>query len=62
MTEYKRAKKELKRIADSVKRLKPNDKPYQREQINNSAYFLSFNLSEYKKELLNEYSITLHPK
>ena len=47
MTEYKKAKKELKRIADSVKRLKPNDNPYQREQIHNSASFLSFNLSEW---------------
>ena len=62
MTNYQQAKEELKRMADHVKKHYPNDKPLQRQCINDKAYCLSYNLTEHEKNLLDNYACKLHPK
>lgn len=62
MTNYQQAKEELKRIANHVKKHYPSDKPLQRQCINDNAYFLSCNLTEHEKNLLDNYACKLHPK
>lgn len=64
MTTYQIAKQSLKEIAKEAKQNFTNDLPAIRMIINDYADELSkeFNLTEHKRELLVNYSITLHPK
>ena len=63
MTNYKQAKTELKETANFVKKHYPNDKPLQRQTINDKAYFLGgdFRLTHKQIELLSNYACKLHP-
>ena len=63
-TNYQQAKMELKEIAKNAKIQFQEDKPAQRMIINDNCYFLSrnYNLSNYQKNLLENYSCKLHPK
>ena len=63
-TIYQQAKIELKEIAKNAKIQFPKDKPAQRMIINDNCYYLAkdYNLSNYQKNLLENYSCKLHPK
>jgi hypothetical protein len=64
MTNYQQAKQQLKEIAKIAKQEKPTDKPYIRQSINDSSYFIGkeLHLTEYQKDLLSNYACKLHPK
>ena len=59
--QYQSAKMVLKEIAINAKRNHKNDKPQIRQIINDSAYYLGSDLSEYQKTLLSNYACKLHP-
>jgi hypothetical protein len=64
MTNYKRAKIELKRIAVLAKDSHLSDRPMIRAIINDHADYLckTGELTEYEQNLLHNYACTLHPK
>jgi hypothetical protein len=64
MKNYQQAKQKLKEIAKIAKKEKPTDKPYIRQSINDSSYFIGkdLQLTEYQKDLLSNYACKLHPK
>ena len=63
-TEYQHAKEFLKERADVIKKEYPNDKPMQREVINNHCDWLckNYQFSERSRDLLSNYAVKLHPK
>ena len=63
-TTYQTAKTELKREAKGAKEWFKTDKPAIRQAINDHADFLckSYQLPEYKRNLLSNYACKLHPK
>ena len=63
-TEYQRAKSALKFEADTVKVAYPTDKPAIRMIINDTADIIckDLRLSEYYRDLLENYACKLHPK
>lgn len=63
-TAYQRAKRNLKETADMAKSQFENDKPAQRQIINDSADFLSreYDLTETDRDRLADYAGKLHPK
>lgn len=64
MTKYQSAKIDLKQVAQDVKKEFKTDKPAQRMIINDAADALckNLNLSNYNRNLLNNYACKLHPK
>jgi hypothetical protein len=64
LSNYQKAKRNLKEVSEMAKSQCEGDKPRIRMIINDSAYFLSteYNLSDYEKDLLSNYTCTLHPK
>ena len=64
ISKYQQAKKILKNLANEYKEIFKDDKPAQREIINNSidVYCSWFNLSDYQRDLLSNYACKLHPK
>ena len=63
-TTYQQVKSELKEIADTAKKDHKNDLPAIRMIINDSVDMLckEHHFSEYYRNLLSNYSCTLHPK
>ena len=63
-TNYHQCKKYLKNTSKDIKVLFPNDKPKQRTILNDTADYLckSHNLTDYARNLLANYTCTLHPK
>ena len=63
-TIYQKAKIELKAVAQEAKKQYANDKPAIRQIINDYTDYLckDLRLSDYQKNLLENYSCTLHPK
>ena len=63
VSNYQRAKIELKNVSIAAKKRFKNDKPAINETINVNAYFLEskYSLSDYQIELLHNYACTLHP-
>lgn len=63
-TTYQQAKADLKEIADSAKKEYKNDLPAIRMIINDSVDMLckENQFSDYYRNLLSNYSCTLHPK
>ena len=63
-TIYQQAKAELKQTAKEAKRQYIDDLPAQRMVINDTADYLckSLQLSDYQRNLLENYSCKLHPK
>ena len=74
MKTYREAKRQLKNAANEAKLSRPNDKPFIRQWINDTADAIikdyincpSWNISENKREQyrnwLNLYACKLHPK
>lgn len=64
MTDYQQAKRQLKELAQEVKRLHPSDKPAQRQAINDYCHNLVIihHLSEKRADNLHAYAGSLHPK
>lgn len=63
MTNYQQAKQQLKEIATTARQSFKNDKPAQRQAINDSADMIcrELNLSEANRNRLAEYACKLHP-
>ena len=64
MTNYQNAKTNLKSHALQVQKAFKNDKPAQRQYINDYTDMLckDYHLSNYQRDLLSNYSIKFHPK
>jgi hypothetical protein len=64
VSNYQTAKALLKERASFMKKAHSNDKPLQREVINNHLDFLCINyqFSDYQRNLLSNYACKLHPK
>lgn len=65
-TKYQEAKQQLKEVSKNLKRDYRGDKPAIRMGINNAADAICkeyhYRLSDYQKELLHNYAVTLHQK
>mgnify|MGYP003664199153 CR=1 FL=1 len=63
VTQYQKAKNELKNISIHAKNAFVNDKPAIRMQINDSINWVSdnYSLTDHKNSLLHDYACTLHP-
>jgi len=64
MTDYQQAKRQLKEIAQEVRKEYPKDKPAQRQAINDYCHNLVIihNLKDHEADNLHGYAATLHPK
>jgi len=62
ISNYQQAKQTIKNVADEVKKNHPTDKPLIRMTINDEVNNLSYNLTEYQRNLLSNYACKLHPK
>ena len=64
LSNYQRAKKNLKEVSQMAKSQCEGDKPRIRMIINDTVHFYSseYSLSEHEINLLSNYACTLHPK
>jgi hypothetical protein len=64
MTNYQKAKRNLKDVSDIAKSQFSNDKPMIRQIINESVHYQAseYKLTEYQINLLSNYACKLHPK
>tara|TARA_R110000822_G_scaffold107427_6_gene236112 strand:+ start:603 stop:800 length:198 start_codon:yes stop_codon:yes gene_type:complete len=64
MTNYQKAKNNLKETSLMAKNQFPTDKPMIRQIINDSTHNICslYDLSEQRQSLLHDYACTLHPK
>jgi len=64
LSNYQKAKRNLKEVSQIAKSQCEGDKPRIRMIINDTVHFcsLEYNLSDYERDLLSNYACTLHPK
>jgi hypothetical protein len=64
ISNYQKARRNLKDVSDMAKSQFSTDKPMIRQIINDSVHYQAkeYNLSEYETNLLSNYACKLHPK